>query len=128
MTCVRSSWSSRSSALLLLWLCCTFSAGAQAVTPGELVAELTTILTLLQTAQSEYATVSSELQTLRIELATLQSEEIPRLERQLSDLRISFGDYKRTVSREVDRLRMQLYITAGVAVVATVTALLALLR
>ena len=121
MTCVRSSWSSRSSALLLLWLCCTFSAGAQAVTPGELVAELTTILTLLQTAQSAYDQVSIELQTLR-------SEEIPRLERQLSDLRISFADYRQTVSREADRLRMQLYITAGVAVVATVTALLALLR
>ena len=111
----------RSSVLLLSLLCCTFSAGAQPVTTAELVAELTAILTLLETTRSEYATVSSELETLK-------GEAIPRLTMRLADLQGSFDGYKRTVTREIDRLTMGVYVAGGVAVLATVTSMILLIR
>lgn len=99
-----------------MWLCFSFSAVAQPVTSEELVSELTTILTLLETAQSEYKTAS-------IELRQLQSEEIPLLLRQQAALRTSFDDYKKAVRQEIRDLRLRLYLASGIAVVISVAAI-----
>ena len=111
----------RLSALLCVWLCCTYSAAAQPVTTAELVSELQTISTLLETARSEYATVSSRLEKL-------ENEEIPHWVRQHNDLRTSFADYRQTVTREIDRLTMGVYVAGGVAAIATVTTMILLIR
>jgi hypothetical protein len=105
-------------------LCCISSAAAQPVTPEELVSELTAILTLLETARSEYETVSTELESTQAQLETLKTEEMPLLQRRLTDLRGSFDDYRQTVSMEIDRLTCGLYVTGGAALLAILAALI----
>ena len=116
--------SSRLSALLLSSLFFISSLSAQPVTLTELVNELMTISAMLRTAQAEYQTVSSELLIVQTELSTLTTEEIPRLRMHLSDLTISFTDYKATVSQTIRTLRTQLALAVGAAVVLSVLALI----
>jgi len=112
--------------VLALWLlCCSLPAVAQPVTSEELVNELTTILMLLETAQSEYETASTERATLRTELTQLQTEEMPRLLQQQADLRSSFDDYAQAVRQETRNLRLRLYLASGIAVVISVAAIVA---
>ena len=116
---------SRSLALLLLWLCFSSPLVAQPVTSEELVTELTTILTLLETARSESQT-AQEASSRALEIAeTLQSEQVPLLQRQQDALRISFDDYAKAVRQEIRSLRLRLYLASGIAVVVSVAAIVA---
>jgi hypothetical protein len=107
-------------ALLVSLSVCTCWAADGPVTVAELVTELQTISAMLRTAQTEYQTVSTTL-------SRLQTEEMPRLKMQLSDLERSYADYRRTVSREIDRLRAVGLGAVGVAVVAVILAAIAII-
>jgi len=114
----------RSSALVLLVLVCTLSAGAQEITMEELLTELIAISTLLDKAQTEYQATSELLKTTSATLLIVTTEEIPTLQKQVADSKDSFLDYKIEVAEETRKLKIGLFAMGAACILSLIFAII----
>ena len=114
----------RSSALVLLVLVCTLSAGAQEITMEELLTELIAISTLLDKAQTEYQATSDLLKTTSATLLIVTTEEIPTLQKQVADSKDSFLDYKIEVAEETRKLKIGLFAMGAACILSILLAVI----
>jgi|GEM_PF-6489185 len=118
----RISW--RFLALLLCSLLCISSAAA--ITTEELLEILSLISTDLQTAQTESEKAQGQSERALEIAETLQNDQVPQLHELVDELRSWFDAYEKRVSNEINRLTAGLYVAGGAALLAILTALIAL--
>ena len=93
-------------------------------TMAEIVQALNLIYQDLQGAHQAFQSMSMELYNTRTLLSTMQQQDLPILNRQLTDLEISFQGYKQVAENRIKLLTYATIGSIGVAIASIIIALI----